>query len=55
MGHLSEVTVLFADARGFTALIHECGPEEITPLIDEFFRRCTSIVVNHDGIIDNFR
>ena len=55
MGHLSEVTVLFADARGFTALIHERGPEEITPLIDEFFRRCTSIVVNHDGIIDNFR
>jgi adenylate cyclase len=55
VGRLSEVTVLFADARGFTALIHERGPEEITPFIDEFFKRCSKIVVNHDGIIDNFR
>ena len=55
MGRLSEVTVLSADTRGFTALIHERGPEEITPFIDEFFRRCSNIVVSHDGIIDNFR
>ena len=55
MGRLSEVTVLFADARGFTALIHERGPEEITPYIDEFFRRCSNIVIRHDGIIDHFR
>ena len=55
MGRLSEVTVLFADARGFTALIHQRGPQEITPYIDEFFKRCSSIVVKHDGIIDHFR
>ena len=55
MGRISEVTVLFADARGFTALIHERGPEEITPFIDEFFKRCANIVVNYDGIIDHFR
>jgi len=55
VGRISEVTVLFADARGFTALIHEHGPEEITPYIDEFFRRCSKIVIDHDGIIDHFR
>ncbi len=55
MGRLSEVTVLFADARGFTELIHQRGPEEITPYIDEFFRRCSNIMVNYDGIIDHFR
>ena len=55
MGLISEVTVLFADARGFTALIHQRGPREITPYIDEFFKRCASIVVKHDGIIDHFR
>lgn len=55
MGHLSEVTVLFADTRGFTALIHQRGPQEITPYIDEFFKRCSSIVIKHDGIIDHFR
>ena len=47
--------MLFADVRGFTALIHERGPEEITPLIAEFFRPCSDIVVKYDGIIDHFR
>ena len=55
MGRISEVTVLFADCRGFTALIHERGPEALTPLVDEFFRRCSDIVVGEDGILDNFR
>jgi len=30
------------------------GPEEITPLVAEFFRRCYDIVVKYDGIIDHF-
>ena len=47
--------MLFADARGFSSLVHERGPEEITPLIDKFFRRCADIVVSYDGIIDHFR
>ena len=55
MGHLSEVTAVFADCRDFTKLTHELGPEVITPLIDRFFRRCSDIVVSHDGILDNFR
>ena len=55
MGHLSDTTVLFADCRDFTRLTHERGPEVITPLIDEFFRRCSDIVVAQDGILDNFR
>lgn len=55
MGNLSEVTVMFADTRGFTTLIHQRGPEEITPYIDEFFKRCSSIVIKHDGIVDHFR
>lgn len=49
------MTVLFADARGFTALVHELGPEKITPYIDEFFQRCAAIVIKYDGIIDHFR
>ena len=55
MGHLSEITVIFADCGDFTRLTHELGPQVITPLIDEFFRRCSDIVVSHDGILDNFR
>ena len=55
MGHLSDITVIFADCRDFTRLTHELGPEVITPLVDQFFRRCSEIVVSHDGILDNFR
>ena len=47
--------MLFVDVRGFTTLIHERGSEEITPLIAEFFRRCSDIVAKYDGIIDHFR
>ena len=47
--------MLFADVRGSTTLIHERGPEQITPLIAGFFRRCSDIVVKYDGIIDHFR
>ena len=53
-GSLSEITVLFADFRGFTALVHERGPQAVRPLVDEFFRRCTDIVVSRDGIVDHF-
>lgn len=40
--------------RGFTALIHERGPQAVKPLVDEFFRRSKEIVVQHDGIVDHF-
>lgn len=46
--------MLFADFRGFTALMHERGPQKVRPLVDEFFRRCSEIVVSQDGIIDHF-
>jgi len=35
--------------------VHERGPEEITPLIADFFQACSDIVIKHDGIIDHFR
>ena len=53
-GRLSEVTVLFADCRGFTTLMREQGPEAVRPLVDGFFRRCHGIVVGQDGIVDHF-
>ena len=46
--------MLFADARGFTTLVHERGPEALRPVMDDFFRRCREIVVRHDGIVDHF-
>ena len=53
-GRLSEITVLFADARGYTILVQDLGVEKVTPLMDYFFRRCAEIVIRHDGIVDHF-
>jgi adenylate cyclase len=53
-GRVSHITILFADCRGFTALMHERGPEFVRPLIDELFRRSGEIVAAHDGIVDRF-
>ncbi len=35
-------------------MIRQRGPEVVRPLVDEFFRRCSEIVINHDGIVDHF-
>jgi len=35
-------------------MMQEQGPEAVKPLMDEFFRRCTDIVVRNDGIVDHF-
>ena len=35
-------------------MVHERGPEAVRPMVDEFFRRCRDIVVEHDGIVDHF-
>jgi adenylate cyclase len=55
VGRFSDVSVVFADCRGFTSLTHERGPELVTALVDEYFRRCSDIIIHLDGILDNFR
>lgn len=34
--------------------MHEKGPEAVKPLVDEFFRRCSEVVISQDGIVDHF-
>ena len=46
--------MLFADCRGYTALVHERGPEAVKPIMDDFFRHCREAVVRYDGIVDHF-
>lgn len=46
--------MLFADCRNFTTLMHQRGPEAMRPVVDEFFRRCSEVVVGYDGIVDHF-
>jgi class 3 adenylate cyclase len=49
---LLEVTVLFADARGFTRFAEEHAPDEVADTLNVLFEGCTQIILEHDGIVD---
>lgn len=47
-----EVSLMFADIRGSTALAEMMSPREYSELINRFFRTATDVIVKHDGMID---
>src|SRR5215510_8687920 len=51
-GRLSEVTVLFADCRGYTRLTQELGIEKLAPITEEFFKTSAAGIRQQDGIVD---
>lgn len=53
-GERREITVLFADIRGFTSLSEEMVPEELVELLNEFFRRMVEVILRNHGTIDKF-
>jgi len=53
-GHLEEITVLFADIRGFTTLSSHMRPEEVVRFLNAFFGEAVDAVEKHGGIVDKF-
>ncbi len=54
-GELREVTVLFADLHGFTALSERLNdPELTTGIINQVFDLLTAAIVRYDGAIDKY-
>lgn len=49
-----EVTVLFSDIRGFTAMSEGLSPREVLAMLDDYFGRMGQIVKGHDGVIGKF-
>ncbi|MBC3832229.1 CHASE2 domain-containing protein [Undibacterium amnicola] len=49
-----EITVLFADIRGFTGLVETQSPEVVATLMHKIFSEMSHAVVNHHGTIDKF-
>ncbi len=45
----AQMTVLFADLRGYTGLAEKLPPASILPLLDEFFRVLTTATELHGG------
>jgi adenylate cyclase len=49
-----EVTVMFSDIRGFTAMSEGLSPREVLAMLDDYFGRMGQIVKGHDGVIGKF-
>ena len=53
-GELRDVTVMFCDIRGYTALTVGRNPEEIIELLNHHMGAMTRIVQSHRGVINQF-
>ena len=47
-----QVTVLFADVSGFTAMSETLDPEEVRDTMNALWMRMDAVIIAHDGTID---
>jgi adenylate cyclase len=48
------VTVLFADIRGFTRISEKAAPERVVQLLNHYFTAMTDIIFSHGGTLDKY-
>lgn len=53
-GEIREVTVLFGDLRGFTALTEGMRPEEVVAMVNECMETLTRAVDAEGGVVDKY-
>jgi adenylate cyclase len=53
-GEEREVTILFADIRGFTMLSEKLPPQHLVKLLNRYFNRMSAAIEAQGGIIDKF-
>ncbi|VVB74073.1 Adenylate and Guanylate cyclase catalytic domain protein [uncultured archaeon] len=53
-GERREVTILYTDVRGFTAMSEKLPAEEVVNLLNEHFNVLTSVAFKHKGTVDKF-
>jgi class 3 adenylate cyclase len=53
-GERKQVTVLFSDLSGYTAMSERLDPEEVKNIISRIFGEIARVVVKYDGSIEKF-
>lgn len=53
-GESRELSVLFSDVRGFTAISEGLIPKELTELMNEFLTPMTRVIHEHRGTVDKY-
>jgi len=53
-GKKANVTVLFADIRGFTSISEKLSAEELSVILNEYFTEIEQVITKHNGVINKF-
>ena len=53
-GELRQVTILFADIRGYTSLAEALEPMEVIGILNQYFDRMTPVILDQKGMINEF-
>jgi adenylate cyclase len=53
-GQRKELSILFSDIRGFTAISESMEPEELVHLVNAYFTPMTQAVLEHQGMLDKY-
>ena len=53
-GRKKTVTILMSDLRGFMSISETRDPEELVRLLNRYLERMSKVILDHDGMIDEF-